>query len=119
MAHHFGLSCICWNETILAQCRHLFRARDDRVYEAIKTLVVGCLGEGRHWCDVFIYEVVLSPLVDIIDSRERCIEKITDFIQAVRVAVAKGIPDLEIGKLVSILSFFFLNSANFRSNDDE
>ncbi|GLJ21317.1 hypothetical protein SUGI_0391820 [Cryptomeria japonica] len=27
--------------------------------------------EGRDWCDGFVYEAVISPLVDILDSREK------------------------------------------------
>lgn len=76
----------------------------------------GSLGEGRHWCDIFVYEVVLCSLVDIIDSKEGCIKKISYFIHAVDgEAIENATIELEVGKFVSFLIIYF-DSDNYASD---
>lgn len=72
MVHHFGLSCMCKDETFQMQCRRLINAEGE-VIDAVWRLVFTILGGGRHWCDGFIYEVVMCPMVDVLDSKEMCI----------------------------------------------
>lgn len=68
MVHHFGLSCLCRDETFQVQCRCLFYT-DEGGWDAVWRMVNTILGGGRHWCDGFVYEAVICPMVDILDSK--------------------------------------------------
>ncbi|GLJ27384.1 hypothetical protein SUGI_0537470 [Cryptomeria japonica] len=120
MVHHFGLSCMCRDKSFQVQCRRLFHT-DDRVGDAVWRLVTSILGGGRHWCDGFVYEVVLCPMVDVLDSKETCIQKINGFICSMDgQAIANEILNLDLSNWVSLsLLGLYFNSSNYISSDFE
>lgn len=68
------------------------------IYDAIHGMVEFSLNVDRHWCDGFIYEVVLFPLVDILESRERCVKLMEGFMKGVNEdAMAEAIFELHKG----------------------
>lgn len=118
MVHHFGLSCMCRDESFQVQYRRLF-LMDESVLDAIWRLVASILGGGRHWCDNFIYEVVIFPMIDILGSKEVCIQRIDGFIHAMDgQAIANEILNLDVDRWVSRLGSYF-NSDNYVSSDSE
>ncbi|GLJ05575.1 hypothetical protein SUGI_0020570 [Cryptomeria japonica] len=117
MVHHLGVSCMWRDESLCLQCRRLFYT-DERVFVTVKSLVECILGVGKHWCDGFVYEVVISPLVDILDAREVCIQRIGIFIRAVDgQAVANAL--LEEAELGASIYRTYFNPANYISSDSE
>lgn len=118
MVHHFSLSCMCREESFQMQYRRLFHT-DDRARDAVWRLVTSILGGGRHWCDGFIYEVMLCPMVDVHDLKEACIQKIDGFIHSVDgQAIANKILKLDLSSWVSLLGLYF-NSSNYISSNSE
>ncbi|GLJ44047.1 hypothetical protein SUGI_0918550 [Cryptomeria japonica] len=70
--------------------------------------VSGTLGGERHWCDDFIYEAVLCPLVDILDSKRVYIEMIDGFVRSVdSQVIASSILDLDSNGWTSVLDCYF------------
>lgn len=65
MVHRFGLSCLCREETLEAQCERLFDI-DIEGQTAIQGILNDAFSEDRHWCDNFIYEIILCLLVDVL-----------------------------------------------------
>lgn len=111
MVHHFGLSCMCREESFQMQCKRLFHT-DDRVGDVVWRLLTSILGSGKHWCDGFFYEAMLCPKVDVLDSKEACIQKIDGFIHSVDGhVIANKILDLDLSNWVSLLGLYF-NSSN-------
>ncbi|GLJ32282.1 hypothetical protein SUGI_0649680 [Cryptomeria japonica] len=97
MVHHFGLS----------------------VLDAVWRLVATILGGGRHWCDSFVYEAVICPIIDILGSKEVRIQRIDSFIRAMDgQAIANEILNLDADRWVSRLGSYF-NSDNYVSSDLE
>ncbi|GLJ12573.1 hypothetical protein SUGI_0193690 [Cryptomeria japonica] len=118
MVHHFGLSCMYREETIQEQSRRLFHV-NERVWEAVWRLANGIMGGGRHWCDGLVYEVVICPVVDILDSKEACIQRIDGFVHVVDgQAIADVILELGTDKWTSILGNYF-NHAHYILADME
>lgn len=77
------------------------------------------LNLDRHWCDGFIYEVVSAPIVDVLESKERCIEIVGDFInEAYGDAVAGAPCEMQNKVKESILKVYF-NPANYLSSHSE
>ncbi|GLJ07795.1 hypothetical protein SUGI_0074190 [Cryptomeria japonica] len=72
MAHYFGVSCMCGEETLEEQCERLFDT-DVEGQDAIRGLMVEVLSGKRHCCDGYVYKEVLTILVDILTSKEKCI----------------------------------------------
>lgn len=94
------------------QCRRLFHI-DERVTDAVWRLAFASLGGGRHWCDGFIYEAVIFPMVDVLASKEMCIQNIDGFIRTIDgQVVANEILDLDSDKWASLLCLYF-NAANY------
>lgn len=114
MGHHFGLSCMCHEEQLAEQCDRLFHIDVDG-QAPIVTIVEEALNKERHWCDGFIYETILCLLVDVLPSKEACIEKMDGFIRVVDGnAVGNAVMELE-EEWASILGHFF-NPACFLSD---
>lgn len=77
------------------------------------------LNLDRHWCDDFIYEVVLAPIVDVLESKERCIEIVGDFINAAYGdAVAGALCEMQNEVKESILKVYF-NHDYYLSSDSK
>lgn len=77
---------------------------DDLTWDALWLLARGILGGDRNWCDSFIYEVILYPMVDILDSKEACIQIIDGFVRSNNgKVVASTILDLDLGGYTSVL----------------
>lgn len=67
----------------------------------------GALSDDRHWCDGQIYEIIMCLLVDVLPSKEACIEKITGFVREVDADVVESAV-MEVEKeWASILGPFF------------
>ncbi|GLJ05813.1 hypothetical protein SUGI_0025870 [Cryptomeria japonica] len=49
--------------------------QEEDIYEMILEMVDISLNTERHWCDGFIYKVVLVPLVDVLESKEKYLEE--------------------------------------------
>ncbi|GLJ44785.1 hypothetical protein SUGI_0942070 [Cryptomeria japonica] len=79
MVHHFGVSFLCREESIQAQCSQLFQA-NDVLWNVVWQVANGLLGGNQHWCDGFVYEAVICPMVDIFDSKEATIQRIDEFV---------------------------------------
>ncbi|GLJ22814.1 hypothetical protein SUGI_0430090 [Cryptomeria japonica] len=79
MVHHFGVSCLCREELIQAQCSRLFQA-NDVLWNVVWWVANGILGANQHWCEGFVYEAVIFPMVDIFDSKEATIQRIDSFV---------------------------------------
>lgn len=73
MMNFVGLNCQNYEELLEVLIKDLFFI-EEYIYVAICGMVEVSLNIDRHWCDGFIYEVVLVPLVGILESRERCIK---------------------------------------------
>lgn len=107
MVHHFGLSCLCAEETFQQQCRRIFNS-DEVTWDAMLHLARGNLCRGKHWCDGLFYEAILCPMVDILDSKEACIQMIDGFVRSVDgQAVESSILDLDLGGWTSVLDVYF------------
>lgn len=112
MVHYFGLRFLCEEETFNQQWWRLFNL-DERTWDAIWRLARGILGGERHWCDSFIYEAVICPLVDVLDSTEVFIQKIDGFVRVVDgQVVASAILELDSSGWTSILDCYF-NPTNY------
>lgn len=107
MAYFDNIGCMNCEETLDAQLRNLFIS-EDHAYDAIKGLVGITLNFERHWCDSNVYEVVLMPLVDIIEYRERVMELLCGFVKPVNGNyIANSILSLSENEWISILKTYF------------
>ncbi|GLJ26291.1 hypothetical protein SUGI_0505320 [Cryptomeria japonica] len=111
-----GILCMNCEETLERQCIALFNADED-IYEAILEMVDTSLNLERHWCDGFIYEVVLVSIMDVLESKERCVEILRDFVnEDYGDAVAEALCELQKGVKERILKVYF-NPTNYYSLD--
>ncbi|GLJ17072.1 hypothetical protein SUGI_0295360 [Cryptomeria japonica] len=118
MAPFAGIICMNCEETLEHQCIVLFNVEED-IYEVILEMVDISLNLERHWCDGFIYEAVFVSLVDILESKERCVEMLGDFVKEdYGDAVADALCELQDGVKESILKVYF-NPSNYYSSDSE
>ncbi|XP_059064981.1 uncharacterized protein LOC131067114 [Cryptomeria japonica] len=72
MVYHFDLSCLCHEETLEDRCERLFDI-DTEGQIAIQGLLEDAFSEDRHWCDGYIYEIILCLMVDVLPSKEACV----------------------------------------------
>ncbi|GLJ52297.1 hypothetical protein SUGI_1112400 [Cryptomeria japonica] len=79
MVHRFGLSCLCCEESLEAQCERLFDI-DTEGQNAIHGLLEDVFSKERHWCDGYIYEPIPYLLVDVLSSKEACMQKMVGFV---------------------------------------
>lgn len=78
------------------------------------------LNFDHHWCDATIYEVVLMPLVDIIECRERVVEILSGFFKPVNGNnIADSILCLPENEWISILKTYFQPSYFLPSDSEE
>ncbi|GLJ49079.1 hypothetical protein SUGI_1035360 [Cryptomeria japonica] len=114
MVHRFGLSCLCREETLEAQCERLFDI-DIEGQRAIKGVLDDAFNEERHRCDGYVYEIILCLLVDVLSSKEACVEKLEGFVRKEDVE-AMGEAMLEVEEeWASILGPYF-NPTTILSN---
>lgn len=107
MAYFGNVGCMNCEETLDAQLCNLFIS-EEYVYEVIKGLIEITLNFEWHWCDSTVYEVVLMPLVDIIESRERAMELLCSFVKPVNGnCIADSILSLSKNVWISILKTYF------------
>ncbi|GLJ50787.1 hypothetical protein SUGI_1081720 [Cryptomeria japonica] len=115
MLNHFGVSFLCREESIQAQCSRLFQ-ENDVLWNAVWRVANGILGANRHWCDGFVYEAVICPMVDIFDSKEATIQRIDGFIcPSDGQALGNAILELDSDCWVSTLHIYF-NHTNYISS---
>lgn len=107
MAYFGMINCINCESTMNTQLRNLFLT-DDHVYDSARGLVGITLNFERNWCDTVVLEVVLLPLMDIIDSGESVVELLAGFIKPfIADCIANVILSLEENVRVSILKVYF------------
>ncbi|GLJ15029.1 hypothetical protein SUGI_0245450 [Cryptomeria japonica] len=63
-----GLSCVNCGNSLERQCLNLFVVEEE-ICGAIISLVDCSLSLDRHWCDGLVYGTVITPIVDILESR--------------------------------------------------
>ncbi|GLJ06422.1 hypothetical protein SUGI_0038710 [Cryptomeria japonica] len=119
MAHFGDISCVNCDNGLDLQLRNLF-ITEDVVYDAMRGMTDISLSLDRHWCDAFIYGVVLPPLVDIIESGERSVELLNGFVKPyVGDYVTNTILSLEESSRVSILRVYFQAEIYLSDASDE
>ncbi|GLJ54073.1 hypothetical protein SUGI_1157630 [Cryptomeria japonica] len=64
MVHRFGLSCMCWVESLEEQCSRMFIIEQNGL-DAILGLLQMVLNDEHHTCDGQIYDTVLCLWVDV------------------------------------------------------
>ncbi|GLJ35926.1 hypothetical protein SUGI_0720860 [Cryptomeria japonica] len=64
--------------------------REDGAKEKGIGILKDAFSEDRHWCDGYIYEIILCLLVDILPSKEACVEMLEGFIREEDVEIVGG-----------------------------
>lgn len=116
MAPFIVIACINCVESIEHQCITLFNVEDE-IYEAILEMVDISLNLDRHWCDDFIYEAVLASIVDVLESKERCIEIVGDFINEAYGDVVVGALCEMQNRVKEIILKLYFNPNYYLSSD--
>ncbi|GLJ55658.1 hypothetical protein SUGI_1195350 [Cryptomeria japonica] len=75
MALFAAMNCMNCEESIERHGLDLFNTEED-IYIVILEMVGVSLDLERHWCNGFIYGAMLAPMVDVLESNERCLELI-------------------------------------------
>ncbi|GLJ45347.1 hypothetical protein SUGI_0954530 [Cryptomeria japonica] len=119
MVHFLGLNCANCEVPLEFQVRDLFETMEFG-YNAIRGMVECSLSLDRHWCDGAIYEAVLAPMVDILESRDKCAELLEGFVKKENGnMVVEAIYDLVEGNKNSVLKVYFSPENYFLDIEEE
>ncbi|GLJ55029.1 hypothetical protein SUGI_1181260 [Cryptomeria japonica] len=118
MVSFVAMHCMHCEELVERQCMDLFNTKED-IYKVILEMVDVSLNLERHLYDGFIYEAVLTPVVDVLELEERCLELIGGFLKSMNGdVVVDTLLELQDGTKESILRVYF-NPATCYSSDSE
>ncbi|GLJ30304.1 hypothetical protein SUGI_0599500 [Cryptomeria japonica] len=119
MGHYFGLSSLSREDILEEQCERLFDIDVEGGQEVIRGLVEEVLSRDRHWSDGYVYEAVLTILVDILAFKEKCVERLVGFIRDVDIDdVGSVVMELE-EEWASVLNVYFNPSVIFSDFEED
>lgn len=120
MIHHFGLSCMCREETLEDQIGRISEA-EEYLMNAIQRIADYKRSSSNHHCDGYVYEAILAPMVDMIASKEKCVQNITGFVRVMDAnAIGSATMDLDCPEWASYLGRYIFSWHLFPdSNSDE
>ncbi|GLJ32028.1 hypothetical protein SUGI_0645050 [Cryptomeria japonica] len=116
-----GLSYVNCGHSLERQCLNLF-ILEEEICGAIISLVDCSLSLERHWCDGLVYGAVITPIVDILESRVEGVGLMQGFVNPVNIhVVADAIFELREGTRESILRLYFepVESSSFASDSED